>query len=170
MKITDAAEAMVNLERLVAAVKGQEEQESKFAKALGRKKGTFRFIFVFSCRRPRSAVSSAPCRTADRGKGWKKPASTKPECPLYFRRPLCALERKWHPCRLIWPGSNLAQVECKNARCCNVLVDKCLGNQSPTTCYPLKGHLGQYAFGMARVEKARQKSPGGPLGRRSSGR
>src|ERR1700681_1329504 len=34
MKITDAAEAMVNLERMVAAVKGQEEQESKFAKAL----------------------------------------------------------------------------------------------------------------------------------------
>jgi hypothetical protein len=34
MKITDAAEAMVNLERLVAAVKGREEQESKFAKAL----------------------------------------------------------------------------------------------------------------------------------------
>ena len=34
MTILDAAEAMVNLERLVAAVKGQEEQESKFAKAL----------------------------------------------------------------------------------------------------------------------------------------
>ena len=34
MKIIDAAEAMVNLERLVAAVKGQEVQESKFAKAL----------------------------------------------------------------------------------------------------------------------------------------
>jgi hypothetical protein len=34
MKIIDAAEAMVNLERMVAAVKGQEEQESKFAKAL----------------------------------------------------------------------------------------------------------------------------------------
>src|SRR5436190_1663664 len=34
MKIIDAAEALVNLERLVAAVKGQEAQESKFAKAL----------------------------------------------------------------------------------------------------------------------------------------
>src|SRR5258707_10911105 len=34
MTIIDAAEAMVNLERMVAAVKGQEEQESKFAKAL----------------------------------------------------------------------------------------------------------------------------------------
>src|SRR5436305_14095029 len=34
MKITDAAEAMVNLERVVAAVKGQEAQESKFARAL----------------------------------------------------------------------------------------------------------------------------------------
>ena len=34
MKIIDAAEAMVNLERMVAAVKGQEGQESKFAKAL----------------------------------------------------------------------------------------------------------------------------------------
>jgi hypothetical protein len=33
-KTTDAAEAMVNLERLVAAVKGQEEQKSKFTKAL----------------------------------------------------------------------------------------------------------------------------------------
>src|SRR5713226_1283111 len=34
MKIIDAAEAMVNLERVVAAVKGQEVQESRFAKAL----------------------------------------------------------------------------------------------------------------------------------------
>src|SRR5258707_1503654 len=34
MTIIDAAEAMVNLERMVAAVKGQEEQESKVAKAL----------------------------------------------------------------------------------------------------------------------------------------
>src|SRR6266404_4344678 len=34
MIITDAAETMVNLERLVAAVKGQEERESKFARAL----------------------------------------------------------------------------------------------------------------------------------------
>ena len=34
MNITAVAEAMVNLERVVAAVKGQEEQESKFAKAL----------------------------------------------------------------------------------------------------------------------------------------
>src|ERR1700693_1799172 len=34
MKIIDAGEAMVNLERMVAAVKGQEVQESKFAKAL----------------------------------------------------------------------------------------------------------------------------------------
>src|SRR5882757_4410336 len=34
MTIIDAAEAMVNLERMVAAVKGQEEQESKFTKAL----------------------------------------------------------------------------------------------------------------------------------------
>ena len=34
MTIIDAAEAMVNLERMVAAVKGQEVQESKFAKAL----------------------------------------------------------------------------------------------------------------------------------------
>src|ERR1700731_1458947 len=34
MKIIDAAEAMVNLERTVAAVKGQEGQESRFAKAL----------------------------------------------------------------------------------------------------------------------------------------
>src|SRR5437588_9803769 len=34
MKTMDAAEAMVNLERVVAAVKGQEVQESKFAKAL----------------------------------------------------------------------------------------------------------------------------------------
>src|SRR6202171_2499411 len=45
MKIIDAAEAMVNLERMVAAVKGQDAQESKFAKALAtlktlsRKKG-----------------------------------------------------------------------------------------------------------------------------------
>jgi hypothetical protein len=34
MKITDAAEALVNLERVVAAVNAQEAQESKFAKAL----------------------------------------------------------------------------------------------------------------------------------------
>ena len=34
MKIVDAADAMANLERVVAAVKGQEVQESKFAKAL----------------------------------------------------------------------------------------------------------------------------------------
>jgi hypothetical protein len=34
MKIVDAAQAMVNLERTVAAVKGQDAQESKFAKAL----------------------------------------------------------------------------------------------------------------------------------------
>ena len=34
MNIIDAAEAMVNLERMVAAVTGQEAQESKFAKAL----------------------------------------------------------------------------------------------------------------------------------------
>lgn len=34
MIITDAAEALVNLERTVAAVKGQDQQESKFAKAL----------------------------------------------------------------------------------------------------------------------------------------
>lgn len=34
MKIIDAAEAMVDLERMVAAVKGQEAQESKFGKAL----------------------------------------------------------------------------------------------------------------------------------------
>src|SRR5215211_4289906 len=34
MTITDAADAMVNLERMVAVVKGQDEQESKFAKAL----------------------------------------------------------------------------------------------------------------------------------------
>src|SRR4051812_29130281 len=34
MKIIDAAEAMVNLERVVSAVKGQDAQESKFAKAL----------------------------------------------------------------------------------------------------------------------------------------
>jgi hypothetical protein len=34
MKTIDAAEAMVNLERLVAAVKGQDAQESKFSKAL----------------------------------------------------------------------------------------------------------------------------------------
>ena len=34
MKIIGAAEAMLNLERTVAAVKGQEMQESKFAKAL----------------------------------------------------------------------------------------------------------------------------------------
>jgi hypothetical protein len=34
MKIIDAAETLVNLERMVAAVKGQEGQESKFAKAL----------------------------------------------------------------------------------------------------------------------------------------
>src|SRR6202049_5119984 len=46
MKITDAAEAMLNLERMVAAVRGQEEQESKFAKAfaalrtLSRKEGS----------------------------------------------------------------------------------------------------------------------------------
>ena len=32
--IIDAAEAMVSLERIVAVVKGHEEQESKFAKAL----------------------------------------------------------------------------------------------------------------------------------------
>src|SRR3989442_15277430 len=34
MTFTDTAEAMVNLERVVAAVKGQEAQESKFTKAL----------------------------------------------------------------------------------------------------------------------------------------
>jgi hypothetical protein len=34
MKMTAVAEAMVNLERVVAAVKAHEEQESKFAKAL----------------------------------------------------------------------------------------------------------------------------------------
>jgi hypothetical protein len=34
MTIMDAAEAMVNLERMVAAVKGRAEQESKFTKAL----------------------------------------------------------------------------------------------------------------------------------------
>jgi hypothetical protein len=34
MKIVDAADAMVNLEGVVAAVKGQEDQESRFAKAL----------------------------------------------------------------------------------------------------------------------------------------
>jgi hypothetical protein len=34
MITTDAAEALVNLERIIAAVKAQEEQESKFAKAL----------------------------------------------------------------------------------------------------------------------------------------
>src|SRR5438876_8983727 len=34
MTILDAAEAMVNLERMVAAVKGEEVQESKFTKAL----------------------------------------------------------------------------------------------------------------------------------------
>src|SRR2546425_2641203 len=34
MTIIDSAEAMVNFERMVAAVKGQEEQESKFTKAL----------------------------------------------------------------------------------------------------------------------------------------
>ncbi len=34
MNTLDAAEAMVNLERMVAAVKGQEGQDSKFAKAL----------------------------------------------------------------------------------------------------------------------------------------
>jgi hypothetical protein len=34
MKITAAAEAMLNLERTVAAVKGHDEQESKFVRAL----------------------------------------------------------------------------------------------------------------------------------------
>src|ERR1700730_17305234 len=34
MKIIDAAEAMVTLERTVATVKGQDAQESRFAKAL----------------------------------------------------------------------------------------------------------------------------------------
>src|SRR5205085_2785196 len=34
MKIIDAADAMVNLERMVATVKGQAGQESKLAKAL----------------------------------------------------------------------------------------------------------------------------------------
>jgi hypothetical protein len=34
MTITDAAEAMVSLERIVAAVKGHEGQDSKFARAL----------------------------------------------------------------------------------------------------------------------------------------
>ena len=34
MAITDAAEALVNLERMVAAVKGEEPPESRFAKAL----------------------------------------------------------------------------------------------------------------------------------------
>src|SRR5947209_3032598 len=34
MTLIDSAEAMVNLERMVAAVKGQETRESKFAKAL----------------------------------------------------------------------------------------------------------------------------------------
>ena len=34
MNVLDAAEAMVTLDRMVAAVKGQEGQESKFAKAL----------------------------------------------------------------------------------------------------------------------------------------
>src|SRR5438093_4347107 len=35
MRIIDAAEAMVNLERVVAAVKGREVRESQIAKALG---------------------------------------------------------------------------------------------------------------------------------------
>jgi hypothetical protein len=34
MRIIDAAEAMVNLERVVAAVKGEDERESKFTRAL----------------------------------------------------------------------------------------------------------------------------------------
>src|SRR5215831_11968179 len=34
MAITDAAETLVHLERIVAAVKGEEPPESKFAKAL----------------------------------------------------------------------------------------------------------------------------------------
>ena len=34
MKIIDAAEALVNLDRIVASVKGEQEQESKFARAL----------------------------------------------------------------------------------------------------------------------------------------
>src|ERR1700692_2628377 len=34
MQLTSAAEALVNLERMFAAVKGQEEKESNFAKAL----------------------------------------------------------------------------------------------------------------------------------------
>src|SRR5438067_11663158 len=34
MKIANAADAMVNLERMITAVKGQEGQESKFARAL----------------------------------------------------------------------------------------------------------------------------------------
>src|SRR5438067_12701415 len=34
MKIANAADAMVNLERMITAVKGHEGQESKFAKAL----------------------------------------------------------------------------------------------------------------------------------------
>ena len=35
IETTQAAEALVNLERMVAAVKGQDEQKSKFAKVLG---------------------------------------------------------------------------------------------------------------------------------------
>jgi hypothetical protein len=42
MKIIDAAEALVNLERVIAAVKGQETQESRFAKALARLKALSR--------------------------------------------------------------------------------------------------------------------------------
>ncbi len=42
MKIIDAAEAMVNLERMVAAVTGQDVQESKFARALATLKALYR--------------------------------------------------------------------------------------------------------------------------------
>jgi hypothetical protein len=42
MAITDAAEALVNLERMVAAVKGEEPPESKFAKALATLKAVSR--------------------------------------------------------------------------------------------------------------------------------
>jgi len=44
MKITDAAEALLNLERMVAVVKGHEGQESKFAKALATLKALSRRV------------------------------------------------------------------------------------------------------------------------------
>ena len=47
MTITDAAEALLNLERVVAAVKGEDTSESKFAKALATLLGEAQSAYAF---------------------------------------------------------------------------------------------------------------------------